>query len=74
MNLNLQDKLKEVQDVYDEYQVDYNDDLEGPYRIPTLENDLAGDFRLHWDAEGFWSGHTYTRPAHIVGMENGVLK
>ena len=71
-NKELEDKLKEVQDVYDEYQVDYNDDLEGPYRIPTLENDLAGDFRLHWDAEGSWSGHTYTRPAHIVGMENGV--
>jgi hypothetical protein len=71
-NLNLQDKLKEVQDVYDEYQVDYNDDLDGPYRIPTLENDLAGDFHLHWDAAGSWSGNTYTRPAHIVGMEGAV--
>ena len=71
-NKVLQEKLKEVQDIYDEYQVDYNDDLDGPYRIPTLENDLAGDFRLHWDAEGSWSGHTYTRPAHIVGMDGGV--
>ena len=71
-NLNLQDKLKEVQDIFDEYQVDYTEDLDGPYRIPTLENDLAGDFHLHWDAAGSWSGHTYTRPAHIVGMENGV--
>ena len=71
-NKELQDKLNEVQNVLDEYQVDYNDDLDGPYRIPTLENDLAGDFRLHWDAEGSWSGHTYTRPAHIVGMDNGV--
>ena len=71
-NVRLQDSLKEVQDIYDKYQVDYADDLDGPYRIPTLENDLAGDFRLHWDAAGTWSGHTYTRPAHIVGMANGV--
>ncbi len=71
-NVGLQDSLDEVQDIYDKYQVDYADDLDGPYRIPTLENDLAGDFRLHWDAAGTWSGHTYTRPAHIVGMADGV--
>ena len=72
-NIGLQDQLDEVQDAYDEYQVDYNDDLDGgTYRIPTLENDLAGDFHLHWDAAGSWSGHTYTRPAHIVGMEGAV--
>ena len=72
-NINLQDQLKEVQDAYDEYQIDYIDDLDGgTYRIPTLENDLAGDFHLHWDAAGSWSGHTYTRPGHIVGMEGTV--
>ena len=72
-NIGLQDQLDEVQDAYDEYQVDYNDDLDGgTYRIPTLENDLAGDFHLHWDAAGSWSGHTYTRPGHIVGMEGSV--
>jgi hypothetical protein len=71
-NIDLQDKLKEVQDVFDEYQIDYSEDLDGPYRIPTLENDMAGDFHLHWDAEGSWSGNTYTRPAHIVGMDSPV--
>ena len=71
-NSSLQDQLDEVNDIYDQYQVDYAEDLDGPYRIPTLENDLAGDFRLHWDDNGSWSGHTYTRHAHIVGMDNGV--
>lgn len=71
-NIGLQDQLDEVQDVYDDYQVDYNDDLDGPYRIPTLENDLAGDFRLHWDGPGQWNGLTYTRLGHIVGMDGGV--
>ena len=71
-NIGLQDQLDEVNEVYENYQIDYNEDLDGPYRIPTLENDLAGDFHLHWDAAGSWSGHTYTRPAHIVGMEGAV--
>ena len=71
-NIGLQDQLDEVNEVYENYQIDYTEDLDGPYRIPTLENDLAGDFHLHWDAAGSWSGHTYTRPAHIVGMEGAV--
>jgi hypothetical protein len=71
-NVDLQDQLDEVNEAYDNYQVDYSEDLDGPYRIPTLENDLAGDFHLHWDDNGQWSGHTYTRLAHIVGMDNGV--
>ena len=71
-NIGLQDQLDEVNEVYENYQIDYSEDLDGPYRIPTLENDLAGDFHLHWDAAGSWSGHTYTRPAHIVGMEGAV--
>lgn len=71
-NTSLQDQLDEVNEIYDNYQVDYADDLDGPYRIPTLENDLAGDFRLHWDDNGSWSGNTYTRHAHIVGMEASV--
>ena len=71
-NIGLQDQLDEVNEVYENYQIDYTEDLDGPYRIPTLENDLAGDFHLHWDAAGSWSGHTYTRPAHIVGMDGAV--
>lgn len=71
-NIALQDQLDEVNEVYEKYQIDYAEDLDGPYRIPTLENDLAGDFHLHWDANGTWSGNTYTRLAHIVGMDNGV--
>lgn len=71
-NRDLQDQLNDINDIYEEYQVDYTEDLDGPYRIPTLENELAGDFHLHWDGPGSWSGHTYTRLAHIVGMENGV--
>lgn len=71
-NNSLQEQLDEVNEVYDNYQIDYAEDLDGPYRIPTLENDLAGDFHLHWDDNGSWSGHTYTRHAHIVGMDDGV--
>ena len=71
-NENLQAELKEVNDIMEEYEIDYCDDLDGPYRIIHVENDMAGDFRLHWDDEGRWSGHTYIRHAHIVGMENGV--
>ncbi len=71
-NASLQDSINTYQNVLDEYAVDYNEDLDGPYRIPTLENDLARDFRLSWDGDGSWSGHTYTRYGHIVGMENGV--
>lgn len=71
-NQGLQEQLEEVNKVYEDYLVDYSEDLDGDYRIPTLENDLAGDFRLHWDDKGSWSGHTYTRHAHIVGMEGGV--
>ena len=71
-NVSLQDQLNEVNEVYNNYQIDYSEDLDGPYRIPTLENDLAGDFRLHWDGPGTWSGHTYTRLAHIVGMDSEV--
>lgn len=72
INAPLQAELDEVTYVYEEYLIDYADDLDGPYRIPTLENDLAADFRLHWDDSGSWSGHTYTRHAHIVGMAVGV--
>lgn len=71
-NEALLDSINTYQNILDEYAIDYNEDLDGPYRIPTLENDLAHDFRLSWDGPGSWSGHTYTRYAHIVGMENGV--
>ena len=68
----LQDSISTYQNVLDEYEIDYNEDLDGPYRIPSLENDLARDFRISWDGAGTWSGHTYTRPGHVVGMENGI--
>ena len=68
----LQDSINTYQNVLDEMEIDYNEDLDGPYRIPTLENDLARDFRISWDGAGTWSGHTYTRLGHIVGMENGI--
>lgn len=65
-------KIREIEGYMDEYEYDYNEDLDGPYRIPTLENDLAGDFHIKWDGPGTWSGLTYSRNGHITGMENGV--
>ena len=71
-NKELQDQLKEIENVYNEYMIDYDENFQGDYRIPAVENELAGNFHIHWDADGSWSGNTYTRLGHIVGMDNGV--
>ena len=71
-NKELQDQLKKIENVYNEYMIDYDENFQGDYRIPAVENELAGNFHIHWDTDGSWSGNTYTRLGHIVGMDNGV--
>ena len=67
-----QDSLELYNSALNEMEIDYNENFVGDYRIPAVENELAGQFRLHWDNNGSWSGLTYTRYAHIVGMNSSV--
>ena len=67
-----QDSLELYNSALNEMEIDYNENFVGDYRIPAVENELAGQFRLHWDNNGSWTGLTYTRYAHIVGMNSSV--
>ena len=74
--MNLEDEYDEYKRQYteietaiEEYLIDYDEELDGPYRIVTVKNDLAHGFRIHWDDEGSWSGNTYTCYGKVVGSD-----
>lgn len=71
---NLKGKYNQIRKVVEEALIDYNEDLDGPYRIITVKNELAKGFRIHWDDEGSWSGHTYTCYGTMVNVEGSVLR
>lgn len=70
---NTENRYNEAMKHYAELTVDYNEDLDGPYRIITVMNELARDLRITWDDNGSWNVHTYTCYGSVPGI-NGKVK
>lgn len=69
---NTENLYNEAMQHYAELQVDYNEELDGPYRIITVMNELARDLRITWEDNGSWSIHTYTCYGTVPGIDGRV--
>lgn len=67
----IDDELQPLLNAREELEVDYDEELDGPYRIIHAMNDVAGLVGVHWDEEGSWSGDDFIRMGHIVGEKFG---
>ena len=68
-----QGEYNEASNLISELNEDFYNELDGDYRIPHLERDLAQDFHIVWDGPGSKGGNTYTRVGYVKGMEGKVI-
>ena len=68
----LQQEIAPYKDAYNELEEDYNEELDGPYRINTAMDEAAKIIGIVWDDTGHWEGDTYVRNGHVTSGGEAV--
>lgn len=71
-----QSNLSQANTALDEYYKDLDDNLDGPYRIPSNMTELQSMFKLQWQDEGEWvnssDGFVFVRHAYCPSANTTV--
>lgn len=67
-------EINEMQKIMDDAQAEYDDDMDGDYRIVNVEAELQRAYHLQWLEKGKWEGTRYTRTCQIPDLENIKIK
>ena len=59
-------------DHLDEINAEYAEELDGPYRINTVMDEVERLVGIVWDDQGHWEGDTYVRNGHVTTGNEAV--